>query len=231
MMARPDETASTHPRRPHPHSVSVTPDNICPTCPANPETPVNNFLLTTIPPPTPVETVIKTISQISFGKTVYSAHAAAWASFITLPFKPVISSIIFFRGYSFSPPRLSGFRAVNTPLLIIPVDATANRSAVPLDVKPLSFRQDIFHEVLISVFSAKMNRHQISTPLKFSFLLYQQPVLSFIFTYITILQLFRLFSFFCFCHVLRTVALQVLIIHPDSFPLPEKKDFCIQEYL
>lgn len=48
-----------------------------PTCPANPETPVNNFLLTTIPPPTPVETVIKTISQISFGKTVYSAHAAA----------------------------------------------------------------------------------------------------------------------------------------------------------
>ena len=59
-IARPAATASTQPRRPQPQIGPFGSANVCPICPAIPFGPVCNCWFNMTPPPTPVETVIKT---------------------------------------------------------------------------------------------------------------------------------------------------------------------------
>ncbi|MNI64798.1 hypothetical protein D3C73_1202630 [compost metagenome] len=85
--------------------------------------------LLTTPPPTPVDTVINTMSLISSAITWYSAQAAACASLTAMVGKPVNSLKVCTSGKCISPPRLSGLIASSVPSRIIPVEATATRSA------------------------------------------------------------------------------------------------------
>ena len=64
---------------PQPQAGPLRSASVCPKCPARPPDPVSNLPLLITPPPTPVDTVINTMSLISSAIAWYSAQAAACA--------------------------------------------------------------------------------------------------------------------------------------------------------
>ena len=128
---RPEAIASTQPTRPQPQAGPLRSASVCPKCPARPPDPVSNLPLLITPPPTPVDTVINTMSLISSAIAWYSAQAAACASLTASVGRPVICSSVCVSGKCINPPRLCGFSASKAPSRIIPVEAIATRLARP----------------------------------------------------------------------------------------------------
>ena len=104
---------------------------VCPKCPAIPDRPDNSWPPATIPPPTPVEIVKKTMSLRAPAPKRCSPHAAACASFLRVGWTPSAALARLARGYCGGISSVARFSADQVPSCTRPVTVTPIRLYSP----------------------------------------------------------------------------------------------------